>query len=66
MMALCFLVLFALVFTQHSESRLTQETFKNAFKNSPSNSNVDNDDGTIWAVLVAGSKHYENYRHQVC
>ncbi|CAO2823711.1 unnamed protein product [Amaranthus hypochondriacus] len=59
-----FLVLFALLFTQLCESRLTHETFKNAFKNNPSNSNVDNDDGTIWAVLVAGSKSYKNYRHQ--
>lgn len=26
---------------------------------------ADSGNGTIWAVLVAGSYDYENYRHQV-
>lgn len=27
---------------------------------------VDKQSGTTWAVLVAGSNGYGNYRHQVC
>jgi glycosylphosphatidylinositol transamidase (GPIT) subunit GPI8 len=30
----------------------------------PADSNAD-DKGEIWAVLVAGSNTYDNYRHQV-
>ncbi|KAK9742038.1 hypothetical protein RND81_03G144600 [Saponaria officinalis] len=59
------LFLISLLFTQISESRVTQETFNKAFgkssKHTPSSSA---NDGTNWAVLVAGSNGYGNYRHQ--
>ncbi|GMH12406.1 hypothetical protein Nepgr_014247 [Nepenthes gracilis] len=43
------------------ESRITTEEFKTTFKPSTSNGKVE---GTRWAVLVAGSYGYWNYRHQ--
>ncbi|KAK9742043.1 hypothetical protein RND81_03G144900 [Saponaria officinalis] len=60
------LFLISLLFTQISESRVTQETFNKAFGNSSkhtpsSNASVGT---TNWAVLVAGSTGYGNYRHQ--
>ncbi|XP_048495118.1 vacuolar-processing enzyme gamma-isozyme [Beta vulgaris subsp. vulgaris] len=47
--------------TQLAESRLTQETFTAAFG---ATSKSSADEGTKWAVLVAGSKGFGNYRHQ--
>lgn len=48
--------------TQLAESRLTQETLTTAFgATSKSSAN----EGTKWAVLVAGSMGFGNYRHQV-
>lgn len=55
------LIFLLALFIQFTESRLTQETFKSTFGTS-SISNAD--EGTNWAVLVAGSRGYGNYRHQ--
>ncbi|KAL9230371.1 hypothetical protein vseg_005733 [Gypsophila vaccaria] len=53
------------LFTYISECRVTQEMLTTAFKTSKDSlSNDDANDGTNWAVLVAGSNGYGNYRHQ--
>ncbi|KAJ8445823.1 hypothetical protein Cgig2_027904 [Carnegiea gigantea] len=44
------------------QGRLTKEALATAFGSSSSTSNLDQ--GTKWAVLVAGSRGYGNYRHQ--
>lgn len=60
-LSLILIFLLALLLIQLAESRLTQETLTTAFGTS-SKSYVD--EGTNWAVLVAGSQGYGNYRHQ--
>ncbi|KAH9617701.1 hypothetical protein KSS87_018472 [Heliosperma pusillum] len=48
--------------TQISESRITQEILGTVFKTSKDSPTTDQ--GTNWAVLVAGSNGFGNYRHQ--
>ncbi|XP_074286945.1 vacuolar-processing enzyme-like [Silene latifolia] len=57
---LCILSLLA----QISESRITQETLATVFKTSKHSPSPTTDQGTNWAVLIAGSNGYGNYRHQ--
>lgn len=56
-------IIFAFCFTSNVEGRLRGNTFNNIYQSLSTNSNVDG--GTKWAVLIAGSNGYENYRHQV-
>lgn len=55
-------ILILLLGIQLVESRLTHETLTTTFATSSKNYG---DEGTNWAVLVAGSRGYGNYRHQV-
>ncbi|KAH9626253.1 hypothetical protein KSS87_017210 [Heliosperma pusillum] len=48
--------------TQISESRITQEILGTVFKTSKDSPTTDQ--GTNWAVLIAGSNGFGNYRHQ--
>ena len=60
------LIMFLSFFTQIATSRLTPQNFMtNSFGTSSSKSK-DGVEGTKWAVLVAGSRGFQNYRHQVC
>ncbi|XP_021849603.2 vacuolar-processing enzyme gamma-isozyme [Spinacia oleracea] len=54
-------ILILLLGIQLVESRLTHETLTTTFATSSKNYG---DEGTNWAVLVAGSRGYGNYRHQ--
>ncbi|KAL9230372.1 hypothetical protein vseg_005734 [Gypsophila vaccaria] len=66
-MALKFLTIILLVLsllTYICECRVTQETLTTAFKTSKQHSSSNDSVGTNWAVLVAGSNGYGNYRHQ--
>ena len=58
----CILILLFPLLTQLTQCRLTQDTFNTAFETS---SNSYGYEGTNWAVLIAGSQGYGNYRHQV-
>ncbi|KMT17971.1 hypothetical protein BVRB_2g033170 [Beta vulgaris subsp. vulgaris] len=53
----------ALFFSLFVEGRLTHQMF-NKFSELSSTSEAVHHPGTKWAVLVAGSNGYENYRHQ--
>ncbi|XP_057524188.1 vacuolar-processing enzyme-like [Amaranthus tricolor] len=55
------LILLFPLLTQLTQCRLTQDTFNTAFETS---SNSYGYEGTNWAVLIAGSQGYGNYRHQ--
>lgn len=60
------IVTISLYYTQICESRVTQETLTKAFGHSKHSSPSSNATsvGTNWAVLVAGSNGFGNYRHQ--
>jgi len=61
-----FALLFTLILlTQNiAECRVTQETLNKEAKGT-SKGPKPSTEGTKWAVLVAGSNGYDNYRHQV-
>lgn len=56
------LILLFPLLIQLTQCRLTQDTFNSAFETSSNSYGVQ---GTNWAVLIAGSQGYGNYRHQV-
>ncbi|CAO2818029.1 unnamed protein product [Amaranthus hypochondriacus] len=56
------IILFFALLNQIVESRLTQEILNSAFPTSTKSHHAH--EGTKWAVLIAGSQGFGNYRHQ--
>uniref|UniRef100_A0A803NAK2 Uncharacterized protein n=1 Tax=Chenopodium quinoa TaxID=63459 RepID=A0A803NAK2_CHEQI len=57
-------IIFALFFSLSVECRLTSKVFDDLSLDSSNNSDVFLNGGEKWAILIAGSSGYENYRHQ--
>ncbi|XP_021739067.1 vacuolar-processing enzyme gamma-isozyme-like [Chenopodium quinoa] len=58
------IIILALFFSLSVECRLISKVFDDLSLDSSNNSDVFYNGGEKWAILIAGSSGYENYRHQ--